>query len=141
MPKWSLVESARNRIITGRPTFLKSMTPFNSLPVPTREDAVQGIAQITRRLPLIVKILEELHDSPIPSPGDDDIRHGCDRALTAMLSALAKMRTAPDGVPSTSEHTVRALLGSHAAHGLVDADKLQRMQIFIDRIFLPEGHH
>lgn len=117
------------------------ITPLNSLSVPSREDAAQGIVQVTRRLPLIVKILEELHASPFPCAGDDDIRHGCDRALTAMLSELAKMQPAPDGKPSQNEQKVRTLLGKHAANGLVDADKLQRMQIFIDRIFLPEGHH
>jgi hypothetical protein len=118
-----------------------SITPLNSPPVPSREDAAQGIVQVTRRLPLIVRILEELHGTAIPCPGDDDIRHGCDRALTTMLSELAKMQSAPDGKPSLNEQKVRTLLGKHAAHGLVDADKLQRMQIFIDRIFLPEGHH
>lgn len=118
-----------------------SILPLHSPPTPSREDAAQEIAQVTRRLPLIVKILQELHDTPYPGPGDDDIRHGCDRALTAMLSELAKMQPAPDGKPSQNEQKVRTLIGKYAAEGLVDADKLQRMQIFIDRIFLPEGHH
>jgi hypothetical protein len=86
------------------------------------------------RFPLILQILGELGQAPVPFPGDDDIRHGCERALTAMLSELARIKIAPAGKPSKAEETAQSWLSSPGSAQLIDADKLQRMQQFIDRI-------
>lgn len=86
------------------------------------------------RFPLIVRILGELDQSPIPLPGDDDIRHGCERALTGMLSELARIEPVEPGKSSKAEDTALAWLQTSSAHKLVDVDILQRMQQFIDCI-------
>ena len=74
-------------------------------------------------------------------PGDEDIRHGCERSLTAMLVALARIEpaTADDGhvVPGPS---VLLLRGKEAAN-LISSDQLQRMDQFVERILSPRGHH
>lgn len=106
----------------------------NSLSPPSRRQAAEEINQAMARFPLIVQILGELNESPIPLPGDDDIRHGCERALTGMLSELARIQPVPPGKSSKAEETAQAWLHSTAAPPLVDVDKLQRMQQFIDCI-------
>jgi hypothetical protein len=70
----------------------------------------------------------------VPFPGDDDVRHGCERALTAMLSELARIEVAPAGKPSKAEEIAQCWLTSSVSGQLIDVDKLQRMQQFIDRI-------
>jgi len=77
------------------------------------------------RFPLILQILGELGQAPVPFPGDDDIRHGCE---------LARIKIAPAGKPSKAEETAQSWLSSPGSAQLIDADKLQRMQQFIDRI-------
>lgn len=119
-----------------------SQSPPSSSPprTRTRNEAAEDISRALRRFPLLVRILGEMQVSTIPHPGDDDIRHGCDRALTAMLSALAHIEPAPAGDPHKQEATLRAPLNSPAAVALVDADKLQRIQMFVDRVLGADGH-
>lgn len=92
------------------------------------------------RFPLIVQILGELRLHQLPYPGDADIHHGCERALTAMLCELSRIEPAPSGKTSKAEETARSWLGGSAASSLVDADLLQRMQQFIDSILSSERH-
>ncbi len=89
------------------------------------------------RFPLLVQILAELNRDQIPLPGDADIRHGCERALTTMLSELARIDGAPAGKPSKAEDAAQNWLQHPDADKLIDADKLVRIQLFIDRILKP----
>lgn len=115
---------------------LPDTNPFpTSPPAPqSRKLAAEEINRAMSRFPLIVRILGELDESPIPLPGDDDLRHGCERALTGILSELARIEPVPSGKSSKAEEAAQVWLHSTSAHKLVDVDKLQRMQQFIDCI-------
>ena len=108
--------------------------PVNSLPQATRKRSAEQINRAMARFPLIVQILAELGQAQVPFPGDDVVRHGCERALTAMLSELARIEVAPAGKPSKAEEIAQCWLSSSVSGQLIDVDKLQRMQQFIDRI-------
>lgn len=100
----------------------------------TRKQAADAINRAMERFPLIVRILGELRDAQIPFPGDDDLRHGCDRTLTSMLSELARIDPAPPGKPVKAEEISHSWLTDEKAVRLIDADKLERLQQFIERI-------
>jgi hypothetical protein len=104
-----------------------------------RKQCAEEINRAMTRFPLIVKILKDLRETQIPKPGDNDIRHGCERALTSMLSELARIEIAPAGNSSKDEETARTWLHCPEARRFVDADILQRMQIFIDFILDPKA--
>lgn len=115
------------------------MSSFPNQPVvpvsqKTRKHSAEEINRVMSRFPLIVQILGELGEAPLPFPGDGDIRHGCERALTGMLAALASIAIAPPGKSSKAEETAQSWLNGAANSQLIDADKLQRMQQFIDCI-------
>ena len=90
---------------------------------------------------MIVKIYEELGNAEIPFPGDEDIRHGCERALTAMLVELARIEPAPAGKPSKTEEAALNWLQGKSVDHLINADQLQRIQQFIERILGAHLHH
>jgi hypothetical protein len=100
----------------------------------TRKQSAEEINRAMARFPFLVQILGELSLTPVPFPGDDDIRHGCERALTTMLRGLSRIEGAPAGKSSKAEETAQSWLHNPAARQLIDADKLQRMQQFIDCI-------
>jgi hypothetical protein len=112
-------------------------SPVSTPPQKTRKHAAEEINRAMARFPFLVQILRELSHAQVPHPGDDDIRHGCERALTAMLCELARIDPALPGKSSKAEETAQAWLSLPGARGLVDADKLQRMQLFIDCILAP----
>ena len=94
------------------------------------------------RFPLVVEILKHLHVSAIPQPGDEELRHGCQRALTSMLAALS--RSAPATTPQSFRvcgKTALEWLHSPEAARLIDADQLERFVQFISRIPPPNGRH
>lgn len=111
--------------------------PVSLPPQNARKQSAEEINRAMARFPLLVQILGELSQDQIPFPGDADIRHGCERALTSMLSELARIENAPPGRPSKAEDTAQGWLQNSGARGLIDADKLQRMQLFIDCILNP----
>ena len=114
--------------------------PNNPVSPPFEITCKQSSEEINRaltRFPLILRTLAELGDARLPFPGDEDIRHGCERALTSMLSELARIPAAPAGKPSKAEETARAWLQSPESRQWIDADKLERMQQFIDAILSP----
>ena len=115
--------------------------PVSFSPQKTRKHSAEEINRALARFPFLVQILRELGHSQVPLPGDDDIRHGCERALTAMLCELARIDPAPAGKPSKAEETAQAWLCSPGVRGLIDADKLERMQLFIDCILNPSARH
>ena len=102
----------------------------------SRKQSVEEINRAMARFPFVVQILGELNRAPVPSPGDADIRHGCDRALTTILSELARIGSAPEGKSCKAEDTAQNWLQIPEARKLIDADKLQRMQQFIDCILV-----
>lgn len=99
-----------------------------------RNPAIEAINRAMARFPLIVRTLRELRGTDIPLPGDDDLRHGCQRALTAILGELSRIPVAPAGKPCKAEEIARNWLHTAAAGELIDADQLQRIQMFIDNI-------
>ena len=103
----------------------------------TRKHAAEEINRAMGRFPLILQILGEIGRTQLPFPGDDDIRHGCERALTSMLSELARIPKAPAGKSSKAEEIAQGWLQAPASHPFIDADKLERMQQFIDAILDP----
>ena len=102
----------------------------------SRKHSVEEINRAMARFPFVVQILGELNRTQIPNPGDDDIRHGCERALTTILSELARIGSASAGKPSKAEETAQNWLQMPEARKLIDADKLQRMQQLIDCILI-----
>ena len=108
--------------------------PENQTGSNTRKRSAEAINHAMARFPLIVGILGDLSKVSVPFPGDADIRHGCMRALTTILGELAKIEPAPAGKATKAEETAQSWLHSEAARDLIDADQLQRMQQFIDRV-------
>ncbi|WP_338288023.1 hypothetical protein [Luteolibacter sp. LG18] len=101
-----------------------------------RELVAESINRAMERFPLILEILEELSRAGIPHPGDVEIRHGCERGLTSMLAALARIPPAaisPDPAGEMEEKAGRWLLGEMPRR-LVDAGRLERFEQFIGRL-------
>lgn len=107
----------------------------------TRKHSAEAINRAMTRFPLIVEILGELGKAGIPFPGDEDIRHGCERALTAMLVELARIEPAPPGKNGRTEEIARNWLHAKEVERLINADQLQRIQQFIDRILGSHRQH
>lgn len=106
-----------------------------------RTEAAKTVHHLMTRFPLVVEILKELGQAPVPFPGDSDIQHGCRRALTSMLVELSRIEPAPPGPCSKSEETASKWLHGRAASELIDADQLERFQHFFDRILDPRTQH
>lgn len=138
MPNWSLANDFELPHINNLSIFAMLNQLVSSHPSHLRKQCAEEINRAMTRFPLIVKILKELREAQIPRPGDNDIRHGCERALTSMLSELARIEIAPAAVSSNDEETARSWLHCPEARQFVDADILQRMQIFIDFILDPK---
>lgn len=103
-------------------------------PQKTRKQSAEEVNRAMTRFPLIVGVLGELRSSGVPFPGDDDIRHGLQRAVTAIMVELARIEPAPAGKPTKAEATALGWLHESAAEGLIDADQLERIGQFIERI-------
>ena len=109
-----------------------------STPLRKGQSPADAVAQITlalSRFSLMVDILEKLSFSDVPLPGDADIRHGCERALTSMLSELAHIERVEDGEAEVLMMTPE--WNTSLARRLIDADRLERVQQFIDSIMRP----
>ncbi len=115
------------------------LEPVNPPARTRRLDAVEKINHAMARFPLVLRILAELAQSRFPLPGDDDIRHGCERAITRILSDLARIAPADPGEPPTSDESVTPWLRSQETRRLIDADRLERIQQLIDSILLPRA--
>jgi hypothetical protein len=103
-------------------------------PQKTRKQSAEEINRAMTRFPMIIEILGELSKSGFPFPGDEDLRRGCERAITSMLVELARIEPAPPGKITPPEEAARNWLNASSAEHLVNADQLQRMQQFIERI-------
>lgn len=137
MPNWSLANRGKVRHTASNQPFDMPNQPVSKLPPMSRKQSAENINRAMSRFSLIVQILGELGEAHFPYPGDSDIRHGCERALTSILFELARIEIAPSGKPSKAEEIAQAWLHSSEARQLIDADILQRMQIFIDFILSP----
>jgi|GEM_PF-1992799 hypothetical protein len=108
----------------------------------TRKQTAEEVNRVLARFPMIVDILGVLGKAQVPFPGDAEIRHGCERALTAMLLELARIEPAPPGKTTKTEELALQLLDDRTAARLIDADQLQRIHHFIERILCtPQQHH
>lgn len=110
----------------------------NHPPLKTRKLTAEEINHALTRFPLVVQVLGELRKAEFPHAGDEDIRHGCERALTSMLVELARIEPAPPGKTSKAEESALGLFHSKAAALLVNTEQLQRIQQFIERILGPQ---
>jgi hypothetical protein len=112
------------------------MSSIASQPAPQeqRESAAEAVAGVMARFDLILDILGRLNRSDVPAPGDDDLRHGCERALTTMLAKLARMKPAPPGKASKAEKQVRRLFQTEAAGEVIDRDQFERLEQLVNRI-------
>lgn len=110
-------------------------------PLKTRKQSAEAVVRAMTRFPMIVGIYEELGKAEVPFPGDEDIRHGCERALTAMLVELARIEPAPPGKPTKLEETALGWLHAKSVERLINADQLQRIQQFVERILGTHQFH
>ncbi len=99
-----------------------------------REAAVETVCGILERFEWIVEILGRLNREATPSPGDEDLRHGCQRALTSMLAALSRIRPAPPGKACKAEKSIRRVLNTKGADQCVDRDQFERLEQLVNRI-------
>lgn len=106
--------------------------------IATRADTVRRVYQAMKRFPMVVSMLETIHQSTVPLPGDAEIQHGCQRALTSMLAELSQIPPAAPGDPTAEESTITGWLTTPHACRLMDPDQLERFQNFLDRILSPK---
>ena len=100
----------------------------------TRKLAVDSMNHAMTRFPMILGVLEAIRKTEVPAPGDRDIEHGCERALTAIMAELAKIKPAPSGEPNDRVETTLGWVQRAAALKLIHADILERFQQLIERI-------
>lgn len=117
-----------------------SNEPVSLPPQKSRKQSAEEINHAMARFPLILQILRDLSRTQLPLPGDEEIRHGCERALTHVLSELARIQPALAGKAGKTEETALAWLQDANARDLIDADRLERMQQLIDSILFPSHH-
>lgn len=111
-----------------------------------QEEVAREINRAMERFPLILENLDELAKSLVPAPGDAEIRHGCERAITAILAALAKI--APSiamfsAMPAGPEEQIaRAWLLGELPSRLVDPARFACLNAFIVRLLVsaPPSH-
>lgn len=91
-----------------------------------REAVARRINEVMSRFSLILEILEEISKEMVPLAGDSDIRHGCERALTSMLSRVASLDSAsPSGAPAGPEEVrAKSWLDGERPARLIDPDRL-----------------
>lgn len=108
--------------------------PESSNPCLTRKESVEAVHRAMMRFPLILDVLEKLGKSDLPFAGDEDIRHGCERALTSILVELARITPAIPGKSSKIEESTVQMLHSKAAERWINADQLQRIDQLVERV-------
>lgn len=105
----------------------------------SRKQIADTVLHVMTRFPLVLEILGELGKSDIPAPGDEDIRRGCDRAVTAILVDLARIEPAPTGIPCQAEDATYRMLNGESGAALIGPDKLQSIHELVSRIFGPSS--
>lgn len=108
--------------------------PTKPYPKKTRADYAMDVSRVVARIPLLSEILRMLAIDPSPHAGDDDIRHGCERAMNSILAELSRITIAPPGNPSPSEEAVRRLLDNERNESPIDPETLGRVLQSVERI-------
>ena len=73
-------------------------------PSQDRRDAGEAVSRILHRLPLVADVLQRINEAALPSAGDDELRRGCERAITSILAELARL----DPAGHTHDDTISA---------------------------------
>ena len=107
----------------------------------TRKRAFDSVNHAMTRFPMILEVLGKIREAEIPFPGDSDIEHGCERALTAILSELAKIKPTSPGESDERIETTLGWIHGDAAERLIQPDLLERFEQFIRRILSGEPDH
>ena len=116
------------------------LVPSDNRPsLKSRKQVADTVLHAMARFPRVLEILGELGKSDIPAPGDEDIRRGCDRAVTAILVDLARIEPAPPGIPCQAEEATYRMLNGEAGVALINPDKLQSIHELVSRIFGPSA--
>lgn len=104
--------------------------------ISTREQVANQINQALTRLDLILTLLETLDEPLMPYPGDADLRNGCERAITSILSALAGIEPAKlsSALPSREEKALKASLNAERLSLLLDRDQFVYLWSFVMRL-------
>lgn len=103
-----------------------------------REQIALSINGSLHRLPLVLEILEEIHETEgSGSPGDDDLRHGSLRAVSTMVERLDRITPAPhpvSGTLSVAEQIATEWLLGERPGRLIPEPLLDRLSASIARI-------
>jgi hypothetical protein len=105
-------------------------------PISDREKVARSITDALTRLDLMLGLLETLNEPLIPFPGDADLRNGCERAMTSILSSLAGMEPAGSSSvpPGREEKALKARLNAERLSLLIDRDQFSYLWSFIVRL-------
>ncbi len=96
-----------------------------------RQDAVEALNRVLFRLPMVAGILRKINESALPSPGDDELRRGCERAITSILAELARLNPAGhacDGLKTSDQWLDEKLRNT------LDVVTVERIEQLIARI-------
>lgn len=108
--------------------------PTKPYPKKTRPDYAMDVSRVVARIPFLSEILRTLAIDSAPRAGDDDIRHGCERAMNSILAELSKITIAPPGNPSPFEDAVRRLLENERNGSPINPETLGRILQSVERI-------
>lgn len=105
----------------------------------SREEVAERINESMTRFGLIVSVLEELSRSIMPATGDAELRNGCERALTKILSIVAVITPATSGGQNIGPEERKAMtwLAGKQLVTLIDPDKLAVLAGLIDQLLPP----
>jgi hypothetical protein len=109
-----------------------------------REQVARNINVSLKRLPLVLEILEEIHESPRPGyAGDDELQSGSIRAVQTMAERLGKLIPAPDPCShphSTAEEIACEWLLGDRPRRLIPPPLLEKLADSISRLLpTPSG--
>ncbi|MEO8615225.1 MAG: hypothetical protein ABI600_08805 [Luteolibacter sp.] len=103
-----------------------------------REHVASTINGNLHRLPLVLEILDELHESNGPAkPGDEDIRYGSIRAVETMITRLERIDPAPvpvsDSASTAEQVAFEWLLGKQPSR-LIPSPIIDQLTALIARL-------
>ena len=103
-----------------------------------REQTALTINGSLHRLPLVLEILEEIHENQgVGSPGDEDLRHGSLRAVSTMAERLDRIDPAPpelSALPSVAEQIAAEWLLGERPGRFIPEPLLDRLSASISRL-------
>ncbi len=106
--------------------------------MPPREQIALTINGSLQRLPLVLEILDEIHETKGPGlAGDEDLRHGSIRAVHTMVERLGRMAPAPvvvTGPVSAAEQIASEWLLGERPRRLIPEPLLCQLSATISRL-------